>query len=91
MLSKQEIEEIKKIVYKLCSEKYRDDFEQEIYIIIMEIDKDKIKLLKEKNEFLPYVYGIIQNQWKSKNSNFYKKYKKYDEKRTDIEDRNIQD
>jgi hypothetical protein len=89
MLSNQEILEIKKIIYKLCSEKYRDDFEQEIYLIILQLDKNKIKELKEKNEFLPYIYGIIQNQYKSRNSAFYKKYIKWNEKRKDIEDRYI--
>lgn len=54
-----------------------DDLEQEIYMILLEYDKDKIIELYEKKQLKFFIVGIIQRQYNSKTSPFYKKYKKY--------------
>lgn len=54
-----------------------DDLEQEIYMILLEYDKDKIIELYEKKQLRYFIVGIIQRQYNSKTSPFYKKYKKY--------------
>lgn len=54
-----------------------DDLEQEIYLILLDYDKDKIIELYEKKQLKYFIVGIIQRQYNSKTSPFYKKYKKY--------------
>lgn len=54
-----------------------DDLEQEIFMILLEYDKDKIIELYEKKQLRYFIVGIIQRQYNSKTSPFYKKYKKY--------------
>lgn len=54
-----------------------DDLEQEVYMILLEYDKDKIVEMYEKKQLKYFIIGIIQRQYNSKTSPFYKKYKKY--------------
>lgn len=54
-----------------------DDLEQEIYMILLEYDKNKIVELYNKKQLRFFIVGIIQRQYNSKTSPFYKKYKKY--------------
>lgn len=54
-----------------------DDLEQEIYMILLEYKKDKIVELYENKQLKYFIVGIIQRQYNSKTSPFYKKYKKY--------------
>ena len=54
-----------------------DDLEQEVYMILLEYDKDKIVQMYEKKQLKYFIIGIIQRQYNSKTSPFYKKYKKY--------------
>lgn len=54
-----------------------DDLEQEIYMILLEYDKNKIVELYNKKQLRYFIVGIIQRQYNSKTSPFYKKYKKY--------------
>ena len=35
--------------------------------------------LNEKGMLLAYIYGMARNQWNSKTSPFYRKYKKYND------------
>ena len=56
---------------------YIDDLEQEIYMILLEYDKDRIVELYEKKQLKFFIVGIITRQYNSKTSPFYKKYKKY--------------
>lgn len=55
---------------------YRDDFRQFIWLIICEMDIDKINNLYVKNELGKFIIGIINNQLKSKTSSFHKIYRK---------------
>lgn len=54
-----------------------DDLEQEIYMILLEYNQDRIIELYEKNQLKYFIVGIISRQYNSKTSPFYKKYKKY--------------
>lgn len=54
-----------------------DDLEQEIYTILLEYDSDKIIEMYTKKQLKYFIVGVIQRQYYSKTSPFYKKYKKY--------------
>lgn len=54
-----------------------DDLEQEIYMILLEYNKDRIIEMYEKNQLRYFIVGIISRQYNSKTSPFYKKFKKY--------------
>lgn len=54
-----------------------DDLMQEIYLILLEYDRDKLIDLYEKKQLKFFMVRIIQNQYNSKTSPFYRKYKKY--------------
>ena len=54
-----------------------DDFVQEIYMILLEYDKDKIIDLYNKKQLKYFIVGIISRQYNSSTSPYYKKYKKY--------------
>lgn len=84
-----------KIVEDICtnikvSQKYFNDFVQEIYLILLEYDQDKLRTIYERNHIKFFLTRIIMNQWRSNTSPFYKKYRKYydimiDNKTTDDE------
>ena len=54
-----------------------DDFLQEIYLIILQYNKEKIIGMYERGELKYWLIRVCINQYCSKNSPFYKKYKKY--------------
>ena len=54
----------------------RDDFIQEMYIIILTIPKDKITALFERNELVRYIIQIVKNQLFNPKSNFSKKFER---------------
>lgn len=54
-----------------------DDLEQEIYMILLEYNKDRIIEMYKKNQLRYFIVGIISRQYNSKTSPFYKKFKKY--------------
>lgn len=54
-----------------------DDFVQEIYMILLEYNKDKIIELYNKKQLRYFIVGIVSRQYNSNTSPFYKKYKKY--------------
>lgn len=54
-----------------------DDLEQEIYMILLEYDRKKIVELYTNKQLKYFIVGVIQRQYNSKTSPFYKKYKKY--------------
>lgn len=61
-----------------------DDFKQEIYLILLEYNKDKIIEMYNKNQLKFFIVRIIQNQYNSKNSPFYMKYKRYSQKANEL-------
>lgn len=54
-----------------------DDFIQEIYMILLEYNKDKIVEMYNRKQLKFFLVGIIQRQYRSNTSPYYKKYKKY--------------
>jgi DNA-directed RNA polymerase specialized sigma24 family protein len=46
---------------------------QDIYVILLESDEEKIIYLNEKDELKFYLVAIIKNQFKNPNGDFYKK------------------
>lgn len=72
-----------KLVKKLSS-KYlhylksdRDDFEQEMYIIILTIPQEKIITLFNNNDLIRYIIQIVKNQLFNKHSKFSVKYDRF--------------
>lgn len=59
------------------SPKYFDDFVQEIYLILLEYDQEKLEAIYEKGDIKFFLTRIIKNQWCSTTSPFYRKYRKY--------------
>ena len=59
------------------SPKYFDDFVQEIYLILLEYDHEKLEAIYEKGDINFFLTRIIKNQWCSTTSPFYRKYRKY--------------
>lgn len=84
MLSKEEILIIEELVNKFICKKYADDFKQELYIIVLELEIEKLDDIRLNNKFPNFIYGILRNQYFSYKSNFYKKYKRWDKNRDDI-------
>ena len=64
----------KKLFSRFRCEEDRMDYVQEMYLIIMEADKDKIKKMIENKEFDNYFAKICLNQITNKKSTFSKKY-----------------
>lgn len=54
-----------------------DDFLQEMYMVLLEYNPEKIVEMYEKKQLKFFIVRIIQNQYNSKTSPFYRKYKKY--------------
>ena len=54
-----------------------DDLEQEIYTILLEYDSNKIIEMYKNNQLKFFIVGVVQRQYHSKTSPYYKKYKKY--------------
>lgn len=59
------------------SPKYFDDFVQEIYLILLEYDQEKLQAIYEKGDINFFLTRVIKNQWCSTTSPFYRKYRKY--------------
>ena len=57
-----------------------EDLTQEITLeLLQEKKRKKVDELNEKGMLLAYIYGMARNQWNSKTSPFYRKYKKYND------------
>ena len=54
-----------------------EDLEQEIYMILLEYNRDKIVEMYQNKQLKFFIVGVVQRQYNSKTSPFYKKYKKY--------------
>ena len=70
---------------------YPDDLAQEIYLILLEYDKEKIEDMYNKNQINFFISRIITNQAFSKNSPFYLNYKKWDLNKEDLDFENDAD
>lgn len=71
-----------KLVETICknigvSPKYMDDFVQEIYLILLEYNQEKLQSIYDKGQLNFFLTRIIKNQYFSNTSPFFKKYRKY--------------
>ena len=57
---------------------YNDDLVQEIYLILLEYDRDKINQMIKNKQINFFISRVIMNQVFSCTSDFYKKYVKWD-------------
>lgn len=53
------------------------DLMQEVYLILLEYDVDKLQGMMDRGELKWFIVKVLKNQYFSKNSPYYKKYKKY--------------
>lgn len=56
---------------------YKDDLIQEIYLILLQYDKQKLMDIYNKKQLKFFIAKIITNQFNSQTSVFFKLYKKY--------------
>lgn len=71
-----------RLVEEICknlgvSPKYMDDLVQEIYLILLEYNQEKLQSIYDKGQFNFFLTRIIKNQYFSNTSPFFKKYRKY--------------
>lgn len=62
-----------------------EDLCQMVYLILLEYDEAKIVDLWDNGQINFFIARILLNQYKSTNSPFYKLFRKYESKATDIE------
>lgn len=58
------------------SPKYSNDLTQEVYLILLQYNREKIVEMYENNQLNFFITRIIKNQYYSSTSPFYKLYKK---------------
>lgn len=63
-----------------------EDFKQELFLILMDMPDDKLLNLHYRQLLYPFINKIITNQTHSKNSPFYKKYRRQKEVVQEVED-----
>jgi len=69
--------ELDKMLSSICGNKmYIDDLKQEFLLILLEEDGDRLKKIYDEGKIWNWCYVILNNQWNSKTSPFYKKYRK---------------
>lgn len=71
--------------YKAGMTDYKEDFFQDLCLIILEYDNAKLNDAYQKH-MNAWVTRVIQNNIKSVNSPFYRDYKKWDNLKTEITD-----
>ena len=54
-----------------------DDFVQEVYLILLDYNPEKLVELYNNKQLKYFLVGIIRRQYYSATSPYYKKYKKY--------------
>jgi len=62
---------------KICPDvRYRDDLKQELFLILTEMDEEKLIKMYDDNYIIGWIFRTLKNQYHSKSSPFYTKYKK---------------
>ena len=74
LAEKRIIEDIAKNIQ--VSSDYYDDFVQDIYMTLLEYDNQKLNDIYEKNQIKFFIARICINNWNSKTSPFFCKYKR---------------
>lgn len=55
----------------------KEDLIQEIYMVLLEYDEEKLRTLYDNNQLNFFLVRIVKNQYFSKTSPFHRKYRKY--------------
>lgn len=63
-----------------------EDFKQELFLILMDLPDDKLLNLHYNQLLYPFINKIISNQTHSRNSPFYKKYRRQREIMQEVEE-----
>lgn len=66
------------------NKKYKEDFYQDLIIILLEYDNKKLNDAHQNNHFNALLTRIIQNNINSKTSPYYLKYIKYDNNKEEL-------
>ena len=74
-------ENINKLVREICRNlgvrsQYYDDLVEEVLVILLNMDSDKIEEMYSNNQLRFFVTRIVKNQYHSNTSPFYKLYRK---------------
>lgn len=64
---------------KMQPEELRYDLKAEVFLVLCEMNEDKLIGMYERNELKFYIVRIMLNMIKSDRSNFYKNYRNYTE------------
>jgi hypothetical protein len=64
-------------------ELYRDDLVQEIYLILLMYNQERLQEIQDKGDMRFFISKLITNNYNSKTSRFYYKYKKYNKEKDD--------
>jgi len=82
MLNSEEIKIIDEYSNNYIPIKYRDDFKQHIFLLILELPI--LDNLRKRGKNINYIYSVMKKQNYSKSSTFFNIYKKWDKNREDI-------
>ena len=63
---------------------YKDDLIQELFLILLDYDKDKLEEIYKSDSINYFVTRVAINQYYSKTSPFYKTYRKFINKCEDV-------
>lgn len=76
---------INNAVSKISAPQHRDDLKSHLCLQLMDINLNKLKSLYYKNKIEFYCISILKNEYRNKNSKFYKLYRiNYDELNSNI-------
>lgn len=76
---------IKDIIYKYSESKDNlDDFEQDLYILLLQIPTDLLNELYTTGKLINWISATARRQIKSKTSYYYKTYKEFQDRSNDI-------
>ena len=70
---------------------HREDMIQEVAMILLTIDERRLNDIYQAGKISHFVTRIVRNQWRSKTSSYYTKYRKYEEKKATNELNGIAD
>ena len=73
------LKEVNDAFAKMQPEELQYDLKAEVFLVLCEMNEDKLIGLYERNELKFYIVRIMLNMIKSDRSNFYKSYRNYTE------------
>lgn len=65
-------------VYRVHA-RHADDLRQEVCLILLQLDNERLNEIVNDGKLPHFVTRIVRNQYRSKDSDFYRKYRKYEQ------------